>query len=733
MTDIAPAVPSAAADRPDIDLRPLFAPGSVAVVGASPRSGHAQTILANVARIGSDCRVHYVNPRYSEIDGVPCHPSLDALPEVPDTVVLAVNPLRAQQFTREAAAAGVRSVVIPGGGVVEGGEQAAVMQREVERIAIEQGIAVLGPNCMGLVDWTTGCATYIGDVNPWLPRGHVAAIAQSGSVADAFLHSGTRIGFSRVVSCGAEVVLDVCDFLAWSLDDDETHAVLLFVEGFKRPERFLALADRALALGKPILAVKVGRSVQAQAAAIAHTGNLAGEDRATAAAFEAAGVVRCDDLDELLEAAELFAGCDRLGRNVGAGRTGVVTVSTGEASLIADLAPRTGVCLPPVPEVTRAAVVDQLPTMGYVGNPLDPWGAANAHVAYEVAFEAFASSGAFDVLAVVHDSPYRSMPGVVEIAETVTRQLLAVTRDRPDLVPVYVSLTSGEVTPEVQALLGAAGGVPFLRGAVEAFTAIAKRAWWEARRTARLAAGPVRAGWPGLADDRTLYGHDPATVRQPDTRVVHSERESLAMLSLAGVPVTPFRAVAASADAAIDAFDQLGGRPVAIKLGAPGLGHKTEAGAVRLGLDDESGVRRVVEELLDVARAGGYRLDGLLVEPMAPPGVELIVGGRRDPGFGPVVIVGLGGILAEVLDDVAVALAPVGRPEALTMLQRLRGAAILHGVRGQPPVDLEAVADVIVRVGAFVDANADAVEVDLNPVIASAEGAVAVDALVVTR
>ena len=361
-------------DRPPIDLRPLFAPRSIAVVGASPRSDLARTVRDNLAVLGSATRCHFVNPRYDEAWGQPCYPELAALPEVPDAVLLAVNPLRATALTREAADVGVKAVLIPGGGVVEGGEAAAAMQREVRDIAIRHGLAVIGPNCMGMVDLTTNSALYIGDVNPWLPRGGVAGIAQSGSVTDAFIHSGTRIGFSRIVGSGAEVVLDVCDYVAHSLEDPETHTIILFVEGFKRPERFLALADRALELGKPILAVKVGRSSQAQEAAIAHSGSIAGEDRVTDAALAAAGVVRCADLDELLEAAELHAGCRRLGRSVGRGRTGVVTVSTGEASLIADLAEETGLDLPPVPEPARRAILRDLPTMGYIGNPHRPVG-----------------------------------------------------------------------------------------------------------------------------------------------------------------------------------------------------------------------------------------------------------------------------------------------------------------------------------------------------------------------
>ncbi len=472
-------------DAPVIDLRPLFAPRSIAVVGASPRSSLALTVRDNLVRMGSDTRCHFVNPNYAEAFGQPCFPTLDALPERPDSVILAVNPLRAARFAQEAADAGVPSLVIPGGGVVEGGEAAAAMQRAVAAVAVRHGIALLGPNCMGAVDWTTNSSTYIGDVNPWLPRGHVAGLAQSGSVTDAFLHApGSRIGYSRIVSVGAEVVLDLCDYLAYCLDDPETHAVMLFVEGFKRPELFLALCDRALQLGKPILAVKVGRSTQAQAAAVAHSGSLAGEDRVTSAALDAAGVIRCADLDELLEAAELVAGTGRLGRRLRGGRTGVVTVSTGEASLVADLADRTGIDLPPITPGAREAILRDLPTMGYIGNPLDPWGADDEAVAYRASFEAMAASGAYDVLAIVHDNPYRELPSEVDVARTVSRALIEATDGRPEILPVYVSLTSNDPSLEVKAFLDEHGGMPMLKGAVAAFASIARLAAWERARGA---------------------------------------------------------------------------------------------------------------------------------------------------------------------------------------------------------------------------------------------------------
>src|SRR3954470_5061289 len=720
-----------------IDLRPLFSPGSIAVVGASPNGSIAQTVPQNLRIMSSAARIHFVDPNYTDVEGTPCHPSLDALPERPDTVLLAVNPLRAARFMQDAADAGVPSVVIPGGGVVEGGAAAAAMQRTVREIAVRNGIALLGPNCMGLVDWMTNTTNYIGDVNPWLPRGHVAGLAQSGSVTDAFIHApGSRIGYSRIVSIGSEAVLDLCDYLAYCLDDPETHAVMLFVEGFKRPERFLALCDRAFAMGKPILAVKVGRSAQAQDAAIAHSGSLAGEDRAVDAALEAAGVIRCDDLDELLEQGELIAGTGRLRRGVGRGRTGVVTVSTGEASLVADLAARTSLDLPPIPDGARAAILEGLPTMGYVGNPLDPWGADDEARAYRVAFEALAASGAYDVLAIVHDSPFRDLPSEVQVARTVTTALIEAAAGRRDVLPVYVSLTGGDVSAQVKETVDAAGGMPMLRGSTEAMHAISRLARWEARRSDRAAAGPRRASWPALAASTPLWGHDDAddpktnVARDPAPTYVLGERESLEWLGSAGIGVTEFRAVPVDEDAAVAAWANLGRGAIALKLDAEGVAHKPDVGGARLELADEPAIRAAVAELRGVASRAGIPTRGLLVEPMAPVGVELIVGGRRDPIVGPVVLVGFGGILAEVLDDVAVLLAPVRPDEVERCVSRLRGAVLLAGVRGGRGVNVGALAGVVSRLGDLLAGDPRILDVDLNPVIVSPLALVAVDALV---
>src|SRR4029079_6271574 len=226
---------TAAPDARTIDLRPVFDPTSIAIVGASARSWIAGTVRDNLRQMDSATRCHFVNPKYDELLGQPCYPSLDALPERPDIALVALNPLRAADVTQAAADAGIPAVIIPGGGVVEGGEAAAAMQAEVARIAREHGLALVGPNCMGVIDLTVNKASYIGDVSPYLPRGGVAGHAQSGSVRDAFVQSGSRVGFSRIISCGSEVVLDVCDYLSYCLDDPETTSVILLLETLRRP------------------------------------------------------------------------------------------------------------------------------------------------------------------------------------------------------------------------------------------------------------------------------------------------------------------------------------------------------------------------------------------------------------------------------------------------------------------------------------------------------------------
>lgn len=731
---IADQIVSGDSDARQFDLRALFAPRSMALVGASPRNDTARMLRENIARVGGTTRPYWVNPKYDEVDGARCYPDLAALPEVPDVVVALVNPLRAAAIVREAAEVGVPAAIVPGGGVIEGGAPAARMQAEVAAIAREAGMALLGPNCMGLVDFHAPSASYIDDLPDGLRRGGTVAIAQSGSVANAFINAGPRIGWSRVISCGSEVVLDACDFLAAALDDPATDAVILFVEGFKRPERFLALADRALANGIPVLAVKVGRSPQAQSAAVSHSGSLAGDTRVTEAALRAAGVVLCDDLDGLLEAAALASATRRTGRGVGRGRTGLVTVSTGEASLIADLAPELGLQLPPIPAPARARILDAVPTLTHLENPIDPWGVGEAAPVYGATLAALADSGAFDVVGLVHDFPYASAASETALALELGAELVAAVGDRPGVLPAFVSLTSGDVPREIATQMDAAGGVPVLRGIRAGLAAIPRLAWWERRHAERLASGPARAAWPELAIATPAFGIEWPAPSDPSTgpgRVI-PERESLQLLAAEGIPTVACVAVGGRTLSrllpGVRTAAQSIGWPVALKLDAPGLAHKSDIGAVELGI---AGSEQMAAALRRVLAAGrGHGVGGVIVQPMAPPGVELIVGARRDPQYGPVVLVGLGGVLAELIDDVAVGLAPLRTVDALELLGRLRHAGLLDGARGSRPVDRRAVAGLVVALGDALVRHPSWLEVDINPVIAGPTSAVAVDALI---
>jgi acyl-CoA synthetase (NDP forming) len=339
----------------------------------------------------------------------------------------------------------------------------------------------------------------------------------------------------------------------------------------------------------------------------------------------------------------------------------------------------------------------------------------------------------------VHDFPYRSMPAELATANEVTDALLDATRERPWLLPVYVSLTSGEPPPETKALLDErGGGAPLLRGASEALRAIGALARWERRRDARAQDGPWRASWPALASDRCAYGLDPAAPTAPVTAssvppetAVRAlpERESLELLRAAGLAVTPVIAVP-DADAAVEAARPLAGHAVVLKVDAEDLPHKSDLGLVRLGLRGDDAVRAAAEDLFRTAARYGVATRGLLVEPMTDAGVELIIGVRRDPSFGPCVMVGMGGVFTEILDDVALRLAPVGPATARLMLDELRGARMLDGARGAAPVDRDAVAELIAALSSLAVARPDIAEIDLNPVIASPDGALAVDALV---
>ena len=465
------------------------------------------------------------------------------------------------------------------------------MQREVAAIAREPGIALLGPNCMGLIDLNAPAATYIDDLPPNLRRGGTAAIAQSGSVTDAFVHAGTRIGWSRIISCGSEAVLDLCDHLAACLDDPATDSIVLFVEGFKRPERFLALADRALAEGKPILAVKVGRSSQAQG----RRDRAQRQPRGRRSRHRRGPPRR--RRDPLRRSRRPDRGCRarRAGRAAPRPRGGEGPHGRRDRldrRGLADRRPRAvdraWTCRrsPPPPARRSRAPSRPSPTSRTRSTHGAP---TRARPPTAPASRRIVASGAYDVVALVHDFPYRSQPGEVALAVELGAELVAATASAPEVLPVFVSLTSGDVTEEVEAQMDAAGGVPILRGTRNAFGAIARLAWWE---RAACGARGQRPRSRALARDsrcaRPRYAHADAPTARPRQRRGPSRSGSRS--SSCAPRACPWsRRKPSESTTRTRCSPRQRRRPndsagrSSVKVDAPGFAHKTDAGGVPSG------------------------------------------------------------------------------------------------------------------------------------------------------
>lgn len=710
------AVEPSAAPR---DLRPLLDPRSIAVVGASESSRVGANMVRNLLQAGYRGRIYPVNPRYEQVMGLRCYPSLLDIPDEVEAVVVGIGARYVLPTLREAAQKGVRAAVVATVGFAEAGEEGAARQCELEELAAQHGMLVCGPNCMGLISFVNRQAMYIGAIPTRLPVGRVGAVCQSGSVAIALLQSG-RVGFSHLISSGNGAVVEVAEYLAYLVEDPHTDVLLAFIEGFRKPGLFLRVADRARELGKPLIALKVGASRKAAVASLAHTGTLAGSDQVCDAMFRQKGVIRVRDVDEMIETGVLFSTLAR--RRPRGGRVGAVTVSGGQIGMLLDLAEPLGLDFPELTERTRASLAEVLPFVPALSNPLDAWGTGDVEQAYPACLELLADDDNVDVVLVVEDAPSTEGQPMSSTPMHVARAAARVA-GRTDKPVVFATTVSGAVDSRVAATLAEAG-VPLLLGSRESLGAIAALVRFEATRK-RLEQG-------GAAEDRA----PPASRRPlaiPGPHRALSEWESMQVLSDYGIPVVP-QSLAHSADEAVAAAECLG-FPVAVKVCSADLAHKSEVGAVRLGLEDAGGVRRAYGAVLEnVSRAAPTAaIEGVLVQRMVS-GVEMIAGLQRDPEFGPVVLVGIGGVLVEVLRDVSLRLAPLTRFDAEAMLGELRGRALLDGYRGQPPADREAIVGVLLALSRLaLDWDEQLETVDINPLVVTPGGAFAADALIVLR
>jgi acyl-CoA synthetase (NDP forming) len=690
---------------PPIDA--LLEPRSIAIVGASPTSYVGLVLCENLRSLGYEGAVYPINPRYDEILGWRCYPTLADLPGEVDAVVSAVRIGLAPEILRTAGERGARAAVIPGGGFTETGASVLETHREIADVAARFGMAVAGPNCMGVITPGRRASMYIGTIPPSLLPGRVALVSQSGSVIEAAVNMGPRIGFSALISCGTEAVTTVGQYLRFLAADDETEAVTLFIEGFRDPAGFVDGARTLRRAGKPLAVLQAGRSKAAVAAIAAHSGSLAGTDEVVTGLLHQLGAIGVDDLDELFEVAELL-GHGRLPKGR---RLFVVTDSGGEANLVMDHAEALALELPHPSEGLVRRLQARWPNFSFIGNPIDPWGVdPDYHSLYAEILDAAAQEWV-DVVAMALDKVTEwAGENEVELGVAAAVALIQGTKGR-DVLPVFLTLhATGSAAPSVRDPLRAAG-VPLLHGLRPAMVAI-RRAWywrqWRPRTPVPVEVGP----WVEL--------------RIREAGPILSERTSRTVLAAYGIPLVPGEA-AASADEAVAAAERLG-YPVVVKADAAGVAHKAAAGLVELGVASEDGVRRTCAEMQRRMEELGADSAGVLVQATAR-GVELICGMRLDPAFGPVILVGAGGVLTEILHDVAVRLCPAAPEDLEEMLEECSAGRLLRAV-GADPAPVQAVLAALSRLALE---HPEIAEVDVNPLFAGPSGVAAADALVVLR
>lgn len=685
-------------------LSSLLQPKRVAVVGASPDHPVRGQVLKNLLD-GGPVEVVAVNPRRSEVLGIPCFPDLRSLPWVPDVVVVAVGRENAVGVVEEAAALGIRAGVVFAIGFAESDPHGHALQSRLEEAAQRSGMALLGPNCQGLVNFVDGIPLYMEAVEAYEP-GSAALVSQSGSVTTTLTNSQSGVRWAHVVSSGNEAVLTAGDFLEYWVGDAQIRVICAFLEAIRRPGDFFRACDRAHANGKPVIVLKSGRSETSREASVSHSGALSPPDRLVDELFRRHHVLRAESAEELLA----MAVCALSGRRWGR-RVATVAASGGQIGLALDAVAGSNLRHEEFSKSTSEALRRLLPPVVEVRNPLDYWGVENLGKSFAAIVEILGHDPDVDVV-VALESDVRGYPTRYPANSVPSkRESLALVASQVEKPLVVIGGLSGEVPGDaVEGELKR--GVIELSGLRVGFRAIhmfanasAQEATIEAdeREVDAERVADKLAGLPS-----TLECSGPATFE---------------LLSTIGLTVAD-SVIVAESRTAVKAATAIG-YPVVLKTADADVLHKTDRGLVSTSIEDEAGVRKVFESL---RRQGTKRV---LVQREVTSGVELLVGLRSDPELGTFVLVGLGGIWTEVLEDVAVRAVGLRKGEALEMLRELRGWRVLLGERGSPHVSLEAVTAAIECIDSFGQTfGQNVAEMDVNPLIATATGAYAVDGLI---
>jgi acyl-CoA synthetase (NDP forming) len=686
------------------------------VLGASERPSVGRTIVENLDRMGFPGEIYPVNPRYETLLGRRCYRSVDELPAGVDVLAFCVNHERVLDGLREAAAHGVRAAVAFDAGFAESDDEGRRRQDELVAICEKAGIAFCGPNCMGVISPHARSLVYLNALRDPAPlAGNVGLISQSGSIVIGLLADCRRFGFSHVISTGNEAVLVAADFLEYLVDDPATRVIAMFLESVRQPERFVAALDRAAGAGKPVVVLKVGRSERARRAITSHTGGLAGESRVLSAVLRAHRAIEVEDLDEMTET---LAACQGERRPAGR-RIVVMTNSGGHAELILDVAASAGLELPPLAAETRAEVARVIGPVAGDGNPLDSWGNGDFNTNVPHALRVLGSAAEIDAVVWCTDSADASPMGTPERFMTYAQMFGEAAQTSTK--PFYFMGTRPGIFRRDQHEYFSAQGIAMIGGTRQGLRAVDRLA----RSAVPLA--PSRATPP--APTITV-----ASLSAGSRRTIN-EHDAKLLLAAAGLPVVR-ETLCTTRDGAIAAAGAIG-YPVALKLVADDVPHRSDLGLVAVGLRDARELGEAWDRMAAVraARLADVAVDGFVVQQMVGGGVEVLAGINHDHDFGPVLAFGLGGIAVEALADVALRPLPLREGDAEAMIAETATAAkLLAGIRGQPPADVEALVRCLEALADYAWADRAAIaEIDLNPikVLPRGQGCVVVDALIV--
>ena len=698
-------------------LTSLFRPRSVALVGASDKSTFSMLAYRNLVEFGFADRTYLVNRRGAVTHGQPTVRSCQEIGGPVDVAYLMVPQAGTLDALDDAAAAGIRNAVVLSAGYGEAGEAGRAAQAGLVARAESLGIVLLGPNHLGFANFTDGvpvCSI------PGLPKapGPVALLSQSGASSSAMLEFATmaNVGLSYLVTLGNEAMITAGHVLDFLVDDPRTRTIAIFMETVRDPDVFRGAAHRAAAAGKAIVVLKAGSSALSARTAAAHTGALVGDDRAVDAVFASLGVIRVDSIEDMLITAGAAAALGRLERP----GIGIVSISGGACDIVADRAEDLGAVLPELAASTQEVLAGFMPEYGTVQNPLDVTGAAIIDPSlFTRSIEAVSADPSVGVVGVINSLPWAGEGPYYgqQFVDAIGAGMRAAACPAAYITQVMQPIN--DYSRASMAHGGVSYAIPGLRQAVVALRGVA---WWsQVTRDMRAPAIPETPALPL-----------PVPVPVPSRRRGQwSEQAARELLANADIPVVPARLVTTEAEAAA-AVAVGSGEPLCVKVVSPQVVHKTEIGGVRLNVPPDPGaVIDAYRAVTSAAEAAGATVDGVLVSPMRRGGTELLAGIVRDPHWGLMLAVAVGGVFVEVLQDSVLAPLPVTTQHARRMLDRLRGTALLHGARGTVPAALDALAAVIARFGDLAVALGDDLEsLEVNPLLVRGDAIEALDAVV---